>query len=112
MLLVVMLLQSCMALAVGIGTSPLPEPPVSEPWYMQIISDYITGLPEFNTWLVVIFGFGSAMLRGLSEFLLFIHKKTETQFDDTALAWINSLLKWMASISAWFGVGIPKDLKK
>lgn len=80
------------------------------PWYMGIVKSLIGGFPEINGWLVASFALVMGLMRVLSEFLLFIHDKTATQFDDNLLARLTKILKYAAQISAWFGVGKPKKL--
>ena len=66
--------------------------------------------PDINGWLIATLAFVSAALRAVSEFLLFIHDKTETDLDDKALAKVNGLIKKLASLSGWFGAGKSKKL--
>lgn len=95
-----------------IAVGEVPAPPAEVPWWSEMLKNFLSGFPEINAWFMAAMALVMGLLRVTSEFLLFIHKKTETKADDNLLTKVNGLLKWAATITAWFGAGKPKSLEK
>ena len=104
MLAILVFMHSDFALAFA---SDIPE---QAPWYVAMLQSVLGAFPEINAAFAVVMTFLMGLLRLLSEFLLWLHKKTETTLDDKAYAYTSIGLKWLGAIFGWFGLGKSKKL--
>lgn len=98
------------AYAFGEGQiSEIPDVPDSAPWWLSMFTFAIKQFPELNGWFAAAMFFIMAFLRGLSELLNFIAKKTESTVDDEIAKQLAKIVKWVSAIIGWFGLGKPKS---
>ena len=101
LLLIAMVLAS--PLAFGII-----DPPEVAPWYVTSISFVMNQFPEINAWLGAVLMFVMGLMRSLSAFMLFIAAKTENKKGGNAATQVSKIVKWLACIIGWFGLGNTK----
>jgi len=92
----------------AVAVCNLPDPPVSQPWWVMTVSLLLDRFPSVDAWFIALYLFLSGMLRAISELIIFIASKTETKKDDEAAASLVQVLKWIGAITGWFGLGNQK----
>lgn len=101
-------------LATDVAPDPahmIPEPPATMPWWGGAIKSLMDQFPDVNGWFVATMVFLMAVMRAVSELLLFVAEKTDTKTDDKWAAILAKSTRWLAAISGWFGVGKSKKLE-
>jgi phosphatidylglycerophosphatase A len=89
--------------------SEIPDVPDVAPWWLSMFTFALKQFPAFNAWFAAAMMFVMAGLRALSELLNFIAKKTATKTDDEMASALVKILKWVAAIIGWFGLGKPRS---
>jgi len=82
------------------------------PTWWGILQSILGQFPEANAWLIVILPATMSILRLVSLILSFIADKTATDEDNKALETISNLIRWLAIVMSWFGIGNKEVVRK
>ena len=86
----------------------IPDPPEKLPGIIDLVwyafKNYPSLIGEAGAFLLALLTF----LRGLGELLNYVATRTSDEFDDKIVVYITQIVKWMAKILIWFGIGNGK----
>jgi len=85
---------------------------MTAPWWLKLLTENISNYPTLAAWVFAMLSGINMILRGLSEILGFVAKKTESKTDDKIFSWVHKASYWSSHIVGWFGVGKPKMVEK